>query len=51
MGKVTRLYLIENIKICVVGWRLDRQQVEDGMEDVMLLQHRRQVALVRSETL
>ena len=35
----------------IVRRRLDRQQVEDGMEDVMLFQHRRQIALVRPEPL
>jgi hypothetical protein len=42
---------LEYIQVFVIGWWLDRQQVEDRMEDVMLFEHRWQVALVGSEIL
>ena len=34
-------FLID-VKLFVVGWRLDREQVEHGVEDVMLLEYRGQ---------
>ena len=43
--------LLENVVVCVVGRRLDRQQVEDGVEYVMLLQHWGQVAFIGPEIL
>ena len=45
----SRLWGLEDIVVGVVGGRLDRQEVEHGMEDVVLLEDGREVGLILTE--